>query len=242
MPTPVRATHAAELRHLGPAAVREYLTIRSGLPGPRANLELMQAFADVAAPALIHELSRDDDVYLRCCGTVGLGRLYLEGADDERAAVRDRLTHLAGDPSWRVREATAMAAQRIGDGDPAAVRAIAGAWASDPDPLVARAGIAALCEPRLLRDPLTATAALAACAAATDTLRSVPTQDRRAEPVRVLRQALGYCWSVAVVGDPAAGLPAFAELRRRAADDTDLTWVVTSNAGKHRLRRLLGTD
>ena len=122
MPTSVRAAHAAELRELGPGAVREYLSSRSGLPGPRANLELMQAFADVAAPALIHELSRDDDVYLRCCGTVGLGRLYLEGDDDEGAAVRDRLTGLAGDESWRVREATAMAAQRIGEGDPAAVR------------------------------------------------------------------------------------------------------------------------
>lgn len=239
MPTPVRAAHAAELRELGPGAVRPYLSSRSGLPGPRANLELMQAFADVAAPALIEELSRDDDVYLRCCGTVGLGRLYLEGADDERAAVRDRLTRLAGDESWRVREATAMAAQRIGDGDPAAVRTIAGAWAADPDPLVARAGIAALCEPRLLRDPLTATAALAACAAATDTLQAVPAPHRRDEPVRVLRLALGYCWSVAVAGDPAAGLPAFEELCRRAAADPDLAWVVTSNTGKQRLRRLL---
>lgn len=239
MPTSVRATHAAHLEGLDADGVRTYLTAGSGLPGPRANLELMAAFADVAPAPLVHELSRDQDVYLRCCGTVGLGRLYLQAADDERADLVATLTTLATDGSWRVREAAAMAAQRIGDGDPEAVRRIAGAWAADAHPLVARAGIAALCEPRLLKDPRTAAAALTACDRATDTLLAVPADHRRDDDVRVLRQALGYCWSVAVAGDPEHGLPRFAELRVRAPDDTDLAWVVTSNLGKQRLRRLL---
>lgn len=239
MPTSVRATHAAQLALLGVAAVRTYLTTHSGLPGPRANLELMQAFAETAPPELVRELAADDDVYLRCCGTVGLGRLYLEADDDERAGPLRELTRLATDDSWRVREATAMAAQRIGDGDPSAVRTLAGAWASDPDPLIARAGIAALCEPRLLKDPLTAAAALTACRSATATLLAVPATHRRDEPIRVLRQALGYCWSVAVAGDPDQGLRVFEDLRQRATDDRDLAWVVTSNEGKQRLRRLL---
>ena len=32
---------------------------------------------------------------------------------------------------------------------------------------------------------------------------------RKVEDVRVLRQGLGYCWSVAVAGSPDLGLPAF---------------------------------
>jgi hypothetical protein len=57
--------------------------------------------------------------------------------------------------------------------------------------------------------------------------------------VRTLRQALGYCWSVAVAGDPAAGLPAFAALRAGTGDDADVAWVVRENEKKSRLRRLL---
>ena len=239
MPASVRTTHADVLAGLDASGACAYLTAHSGLPGPRANLELMQAFADVAPQALIRRLSADPDVYLRCCGTVGLGRLYLEAGSDDRAGLVAALTALATDDSWRVREATAMAAQRIGDGDPVALRAVAGAWAADPRLLLARAGIAALCEPRLLKDPLTAAAALSACESATETLLAVPADGRREEPVRVLRQALGYCWSVAVAGDPADGLRRFARLRLRADTDPDLAWVLSSNLGKQRLRRLL---
>jgi len=55
--------------------------------------------------------------------------------------------------------------------------------------------------------------------------------------VRALRQALGYCWSVAVVGDPAAGVPRFAALR--GSSDPDVAWVVRENEKKARLRRVL---
>ena len=55
--------------------------------------------------------------------------------------------------------------------------------------------------------------------------------------MRVLRQSLGYCWSVAVAADPGSGLPAFAAL----AEDTDpdVRWVVRSNRTKARLAKLL---
>jgi hypothetical protein len=44
---------------------------------------------------------------------------------------------------------------------------------------------------------------------------------------RVLRQALGYCWSVAVTADPAAGLPRFHALERRT--HPDVQWIVREN-------------
>jgi len=60
------------------------------------------------------------------------------------------LHRFAGDARWRVREGVAMAVQRAGDEDSELAFALAESWAHDPDPLVRRAAVAAICEPRLL--------------------------------------------------------------------------------------------
>jgi len=99
------------------------------------------------------------------------------------------------------------------------------------DPLVQRAAIAALCEPRLLNDPVTGAAALDACTVATAALLARPTRDR------VLRQALGYCWSVAIAASPGRGLAQFRELQD--SPDPDAQWIVRENSKKARLSRLL---
>ncbi|MCX5412778.1 hypothetical protein [Streptomyces sp. NBC_00059] len=54
------------------------LSDRSGLPGPRGNIELGEAFADLAAPDEIDEAIATDDEYLVFCGVAGLGRLLAE--------------------------------------------------------------------------------------------------------------------------------------------------------------------
>lgn len=227
--------HRTALAALPDGDVPAYLTARSGLPGPRANLELVQAFADVAPAPLVLRLAADDDAYLRCCGTVGAGRLLASAPD---TGLLTLLHGLAADASWRVREAVAMALQRVGDADPARLRTIVDGWARDPHALVRRAAVAAICEPRLLRDPVTAAAAVDACRTTTASIEALPAGDRRDPDVRTLRQALGYCWSVAVAGDPAAGLPAFAELA--GSGDPDTAWIVRENRKKTRLARLLG--
>ena len=229
-----REGYRADLQSLAPDGVAAYLTARSGLPGPRGNLELLDAFGDVGDARLVRRFATDPDEYLRCCGIVGLGRLLTEGAAELAGELRGH----ACDPSWRAREAVAIALQRLGDADPGRLRAIVADWVGDERPLVQRAAIAAVCEPRLLTDPTTAGAALDACAAATAGLLAVPEDQRRHADVRTLRQALGYCWSVAVAAEPARGLVAFATLRREA--DPDITWVVRENLHKARLRRLLG--
>lgn len=235
----VREEHRSALRPLlgDPDAVRAHLAAGSGLPGPRANLELLAAFADVAPAPLVLALGDDPDDYLRCCGTDGVGRLVLDSPAADRAPLTALLRARAADDSWRVREAAAMALQRIGDAEPGTLRALVADWVADPDPLVRRAAVAGVCEPRLLRDPATAAAALDACAAATASITALAAADRRDPGVRTLRQALGYAWSVAVAGDPGAGLPRFAALR--ASADPDVAWVVRENERKSRLRRLL---
>ena len=222
------------LRALPRAEWVPYLGEHSGLPGPRGNIELAQAFADEADPALVDELLDTDDEYLTFCGVVALGRALAAAPSHE---LEHRLRGYAADGRWRVREAVAMALQRVGDADLPRLLRVVTAWAHDPDPLVQRAAVAGVCEPRLLTDPAAAAAALGACQAATERLADTP-RDRRREPgLRVLRQGLGYCWSVAVAADPERGLPAFAALAER--DDPDVAWVVRENRRKKRLAQLL---
>jgi len=229
--------HIVELLRVPADELAPYLTARSGLPGPRGNLELADAFASIADRATILRFVALDDEYLRFCGTEAIGRLIVEEPDDGSlsALVRRR----AADGLWRVREAAARALQIVGDVDRARLRPIVAEWVGDANPYVRRAAVAAICEPRLLTDPATRTAALQACRRASESITTLSATERKTPGVRNLRQALGYCWSVAVVADPDEGMPAFERLR--AVDDPDIRWIVASNLKKSRLRRQLAS-
>lgn len=224
---------ARELRSRDRSDWPAYLTENSGLPGPRGNIELGQAVADVGDLPLFEDFIATGDEYLSLCGVLGLGAV-LAGGD---RAMLPRLHEHAKDDRWRVREAVAMALQRLGDADLPQLLDVVRAWAVDPDPLVQRAALAGICEPRLLASPAGAATALEACRTATASLAARPLDARKDSSVRVLRQGLGYCWSVAVAADPAHGLTAFAELER--SNDPDVAWVARENRKKRRLASLL---
>jgi hypothetical protein len=80
----------------------------------------------------------------------------------------------------------------LGRRRPAAMAELVAAWATAASPLVRRAAVAAICEPRLLRSSSAAARAVEICRQATDTLRALPTPGRRDPDVRTLRQCLGY--------------------------------------------------
>lgn len=230
-----RAAYREALAGLSDAEIADYLSANSSLPGPRGNLTLLDAAGDVVPERVALRLAEDPDEFLACAGVVTVGRLLCERPGDQGFV--ELLTSRAADPRWRVREAVAIAAQRIGDADQPQLRSLVADWVASPNPLVVRAGIAAVCEPRLLSDPLTAVAALDACARATELLVTLPVSRRRSADARTLRQGLGYCWSVAVVGSPDVGVPRFLALD---AADPDVAWVIKSNRSKQRLARLLG--
>ncbi|MEU1884986.1 hypothetical protein [Micromonospora sp. WMMD987] len=233
-----RERYRDELRAAGPARWPAFLRDHSGLPGPRADLELAQAVADEGEPATFDRLIATDDEYLVLCGVLGLGRLLAgQTRARERTGTETRLRGHATDPRWRVREAVAMALQRLGDADLPRLLDLGTAWAADPHPLVRRAAVAAVCEPRLLTTPAAVTRAVTLCERTTAGLAALPADRRRADDVRALRQALGYCWSVAVAADPTVGLPAFRALA--AVDDGDVAWIVRENSRKKRLATLL---
>ena len=142
----------------------------------------------------------------------------------------------------RVRPALA-GPRRGGDGTAAARRrrpsvlwSLARRWAADPDPLVRRAAAAGICEPRLLRTRESAAVAVDVCGSITTTLAGRPRGSAAPPGVRSLRQALGYCWSVAVAADPGTGLPRFDALTDDS--DPDVAWIVQENGKKARLARV----
>lgn len=216
-----------------------YLREHSHLPGPRGNLELLDAAAatadraDLERWAALSPTEAPTDTpgeFVVAVGTAGLGRFVATGDRSVLPALR----RAAADPRWRVREAVAIGLQTWGDADIAALLDEMEGWATG-SPLVGRAAMAALCEPRFLRQTWAVARTLAVLARLTDTVRAAA--DKRAPDVRVLRQALGYGWSVAVAADPAAGLPAFAALE--GDPDPDVGWIVRTNLGKARLARLM---
>ncbi|SES40251.1 hypothetical protein SAMN05216199_3360 [Pedococcus cremeus] len=224
------------LRELPSSEWRSYLTDHSNLPGPRGNIELAQAFADQANPEVVEDLLATGDEYLTFAGVVALGQKLAENPSPDLEA---RLWVYASDERWRVREAVAMAIQRVGDADLPRLLLVVHAWARDPDPLVQRAAVAGICEPRLLRSEEAVAAALEACRVSTERLAATPPDQRRDPHLRVLRQGLGYCWSVAVAADPERGLPLFTALTEEAEGDADVAWVVRENRKKKRLAQLL---
>ncbi|MFS0712385.1 HEAT repeat domain-containing protein [Microbacterium sp. 2P01SA-2] len=220
---------AAELRRLGTDAWVDYLVEHSGLPGPRANTTLAAAVAEVADARIIDELVRDGGEYPMMCAAAAVARGAAPGRDAE--ALR-----FAADDRWRVREGIALGLQLLGDADPHTLAATVRAWADEDDPLVVRAAVAAICEPRLLRSPEMAAVAVEVCARATAHLVARPQPQRHDSAARTLRQTLGYAWSVAVAADPGPGLRAFEALD---TTDPDVAWIVHENARKKRLSRLL---
>jgi hypothetical protein len=178
-----------------------------------------------------------DDEYLQFCGTEALGRLVCEQPENRRLV--ELLRRQATSKSWRVREAVARALQIVGDDDRTRMSTIVAEWTEDAEPYVRRAAVAGICEPRLLVDPATCAAALDACARTTASIIALPVTTRSDPGVRNLRQALGYCWSVAVAAAPESGAHAFAGIAAMA--DPDAQWIATSNLKKARLRQSIGS-
>jgi hypothetical protein len=215
-----------------------FLLQESGLPGPRGNIELARAVAEEGDQELF-ERYRDFDAekaptnspheFLAFCGVLGLGKL-LAGGDRE---VLPDLRYHASDVRWRVREAVAMALQRLGAADMEALLQEMEGW-SQGNPLEQRAAVAALCEPSLLREGSQIERVLDILDRVTDSMQAVA--DRRNEEFRVLRKGLGYCWSVAVAAHPEAGKKRME--RWFLSEDPDVLWVMKENLRKKRLARM----
>lgn len=238
--------HRAALRGLG--EWEPYLRQHSGLPGPRGNLELAHAVAQEGpatpgGPEKFHNWAalgpdvapeNTPDCFVAFCGVLGLGAL-LAGGKGDRSALLALLRQRASDPRWRIREAVATGLQLWGDADTDRLIAEMDAWAAG-NYYEQRAVAAALCEPRLLTDSRRTGAVIRLLDTITNRVASAPATDRKTDAFRALRQALGYCWSVAVAADPQGGVPRFECWLDHP--DLDVRWIMRENLGKKRIASL----
>jgi hypothetical protein len=156
---------------------------------------------------------------------LGLGKLAADGDLSQLS----RLRAYASDKLWRVREAVATGLQLVGDRDMGLLLREMSAW-REGNWLEKRAAAAALAEPRLLKDAENARGALNILDAITDSMAN--TQDRD-EDFKVLRQAMGYCWSVVVAALPEEGKKAMEQWL--VSEDKDIRWMMRENLKKNRL-------
>ena len=216
-----------ELRRL--KSWEPYLKKHSGLPGPRANLELVAAVAEEADADRLWRYSASSDEFLALCGTAGLGRVALL----EPETVMTWLRELAADPRWRVREGVAIALQRLGRESMPKLLGQMKVWARG-DAFVQRAVVAGLCEPPLLKSNEDTVEVLAILDQITRSLAT--SNDRCHDGFRILRQALGYGWSVAAAAAPRNAKPYLEKWLR--SSDKDVAWIMQANLGKARMREL----
>lgn len=220
--------YRAELRSL--QNWEPYLRKNSGVPGPRANLELVAAVVEEGDPDRLWKLSASKDEFLALCGAAGLGRIALLEPD----TVMSWLRELASDPRWRVREGVAMALQRIGRENMPGLLGEMEPW-SRGDAFVQRAVVAGLCEPVILVTNEEVVEVLEILDRITSSVAA--RDDRRSDGFVALRKTLGYGWSVAAAAAPQNAIPYFQKWL--ASTDKDVAWIMKSNLGKKRIASLV---
>ena len=227
-----------ELRKMAKKDLDDYLLKNSGLPGRRGNIELGQAFAlEGDREDFERYLEYNPDIapvnspgeFLAFCGVLGYGRLLSEGDDGFFQPLRT----YARDPRWRIREAVAMSLQMLGRTNMDHLIGEMTNWSSG-SPLVQRAAAAGLCEPELLSEERYSRKTIVILDTITASIAAVP--DRKSAEFIALRKGLGYCWSVAVVSNPAYGKPVFEKWLD--IPDKDIRWIMKQNLAKNRLRRM----
>lgn len=212
------------------------LLAESGLPGPRANLELMHAVAAEGNAAMFARLIGYDrpegtagkpEEFLVVCGLAGLGKLLSEGNRSPLPTLR----HYAGHFQWRLREGVVFALQRWGIAAPDHLLAELDSWMTGTF-LEQRAAIAAVCEPALLKGLLDTATVFRFLETATTSIATA--KDRSTEEFRVLRKALAYCWSVAVAFSPDPSWRSRFDLLG-ASSNPDVQRIYRENLKKKRL-------
>ncbi len=231
-----------------------YLVAGSCLPGPRANLELAEAFSGTVQEfaivdsddlRLLWDLcvelacvspedapSGDPHEFLGFCGVRGIGAI----GSVSPGCVGAALTHLAEaslDPRWRIREAVAMGLQDLLSRQRDTAVTELEVWVEGGSWLAMRAAIAGIAEPDLLDEPDLAEAALRFHRKIL--IRIYTAEERRSEAFRALRKSLGYTHSVVIAALPT---PGFEYLRQLATlDDQDIRWIVRENLKKNQLEK-----
>jgi hypothetical protein len=224
-----------------------FLTSNSNLPGPRGNLELADAFAEVVGGyegdceklwdlcmrlsrfSLVEAPVNNPHEFLVFCGARGIGALGVSPRFFQEAL--SRLKELASDARWRTREGVAMALQSMIAEQPQETLKELSRWVEGEDWLVMRAVAAGVAEPALLKDEATAYEAFELHKQILS--RITAAGERKSREFKTLRQGLGYSLSVVVREVPKEGFEYMRQLVSQK--DADVLWIVKENLKKNRL-------
>ncbi len=235
-----------------PRPLEFFLREQSHLPGPRANLKLVDDVSHLLAEVVstreedvrrvIEYLTRDEKTlevntpgeFVVLCGVLACGVCAAVYAA-WRGKVMARLSEFACNASWRVREGTAIAFQRLLEAAPEETSGCLRIWASEGNCWQQRASVAAIAEPAFMNDAVLKEAALDIQRVIVRRFHAIPQSERKREDVRALRQATGYTLSVITAALPEQG---FALMRECASwDDADINWILRENLKKKRLAK-----
>ena len=211
-----------------------FLRKESGLPGPRGNLELAYVVAEEGRKEQFEKWlsikaeENTPEVFLVFCGVVGLGKLAARDPN-----LFDRLRQYTSDPRWRIREAVATGLQLTGDQNMDLLLKEMKKW-SRGNWFERRAAAATLAEPRLLDHPKHVKQVLQVLDNITAAMEKADSQ--KDESFKVLRQGMGYCWSVAVAALPEVGKPMMEKWM--SSQNRDVLWIIKQNLKKTRLIKM----
>lgn len=216
-----------------------YLLQNSGLPGPRANLTLLYVVAELGTEEVFRSFLdfqvEDDhhgdspDEFIVMCGVIGLGKLLVQGKEEYLVQLR----RYASDSRWRIRESVAMALQIYGEYNMDRLLSEMAIWSKE-GLLEQRAVVAAICEPKLLKDARYGDKVFIVLNQITSSL--LVEDNRMRVGYLVLKKALGYCWSVAIAAYPDEGKRAFHSWLNY--ENRDIRWMLKENLTKNRLQKL----
>jgi len=212
----------------------ENLLKNSGLPGPRGNLELLHSFSEKATEREVNEcfsFYRDDlhnspEEFVVMCGIVGYCILNKDNIPKTLTTIRKYASH----SSWRIRESVAIGIQEIAENNMCEIINNLKKW-MDGNELEKRAIVAALCEPKLLKEKTIIIELLEILNIITMGFDKI--DGKLSENQNSLRKTLGYGWSVAIVSLPNEGKLAFEKIAE--CNNKHIKWIVKENLRKKRL-------
>ncbi len=227
----------------------EYLVSKSNLPGPRGNLELAAAFADLIEvnfsknPERLWDLCikaisissdeapvNDPSEFITFCGAIGLGAIgSLSSLLFDKAL--SILKELSRDSRWRTREAVAKGLQKMLTRKPEETLNALNGWIENNDWLAMRAVAAGVAEPFLLKNKQIASRALELHKKFFAQILN--NRERKSNEFKTLKKALGYTLSVLVQALPTEGFEYMQYLIEMK--DADILWIIRENLKKKRL-------
>lgn len=211
--------------------LEKFLMENSNLPGPRANLELLFAFAEVYGnvDVLKQWIKISDEVadvnnpksFLPFCAAACFGKIYTKTGDKELITI---LKELSNDSRWRTRETVAFAFQFIGENNFDDLKTIFNKWIKKSNNLEKRAMLVALAHPPMLNEER--------ANYCFEILEHVITTMNREENFDTLKKALEFVVSVYTVYSPSKG---FVFMKNMIGEEKVFNTIVKSNLKKNRI-------